>query len=154
MVHEQIPAGSTATESYRDFASQGVRPSIRDRARLVRTEKTDQKQLCPKVDFGVNEFSCLVRVTSWIVPWVQKTRTIHEVTLSNTNQNTPASNSIALRPPQRGCRSGDPGACHRTQICRPLRGLKPFLDCGPGVCSLRSPHPRLYAVVRSAHSQK
>ena len=48
-----------------------------------------QKSIFPvvtKVDFSVVTSSCLVRVTSWIA-LSTKLRTIHKVTLINTNQN-------------------------------------------------------------------
>ena len=40
---------------------------------------------------------------------------------------------------------------HSKSIARSPRAQLIFLDGFPGVCSLRSLHPRLYALVRSAH---
>jgi len=56
----------------------------------MKNRKVLMRRALPQKSISVVRVSCLVRVTSWLVLLSRKLRTIHEVTLTNTNQNTPA----------------------------------------------------------------
>ncbi len=75
--------------------------------------------------------------------------------ISTKNDSEPAERAAAHTTKQLFEKRSTPGItnltfCGFVNGCRPLRGLRFCFGFDPGVCSLRSLHPRLYAAARFA----